>query len=214
MQIYWHGMHCIRIEASHGDQEATLVTDPYGSETGLRFPRTLAPDIAVLSHEEAKRFPLDSFTNAPFVISEPGEYEASGMFVFGIPLKGEGLKSPFAMIYRFEIEGMNVGFLGGLNRMLTEDEIGKLENIDILFLPVGGGAGLTPKQAVETITAIEPRVVIPMGHHVEGLKTALGTADAFCKELGVCRRQDSNKLKLTKKDLPTDDLLVAVLERA
>ena len=214
MQIYWHGMHCIRIEASHGDQEATLVTDPYGTETGLRFPRTLAPDIVVLSHEDAKRFPMDGFTNKPFVISAPGEYEASGMFVFGIPLKGEGLTSPFSMIYRFEIEGMNVAFLGGLNRLLTQEEIGKLENIDILFLPVGGGNGLNPKQAVETITSIEPRVVIPMGHHVEGLKESLGTADDFCKELGVCRRQDSTKLKLLKKDLPADDLLVVVLERA
>ncbi|MSR85310.1 MBL fold metallo-hydrolase, partial [Candidatus Uhrbacteria bacterium] len=107
-----------------------------------------------------------------------------------------------------------IGFLGGLHRMLTEEEQGRLENIDILLLPVGGAGHLTAKQAVETIQIVEPRIVIPLGHHVEGVKEKLGSADAFCKELGVCKRQDSNKLKISKKDLPAEDLLVAVLERA
>ena len=83
MQIFWHGNTCVRIEAEHGDQKATLVTDPYGSETGLRFPRTLAPDVVALSHEDPKRFPDDAFTNTPFLINHPGEYEANGLFVFG-----------------------------------------------------------------------------------------------------------------------------------
>jgi hypothetical protein len=67
---------------------------------------------------------------------------------------------------------------------------------------------------METIQAIEPRVVVPLMHHVEGVKQKLGTADAFCKELGVCRRENVNKFKIARKDLPTEDLLVAVLERA
>jgi hypothetical protein len=89
-----------------------------------------------------------------------------------------------------------------------------LENIDILLLPVGGGDRIKPKQAVEIMNMIEPRVVIPLYHHIEGLKNELGSAELFCKELGVCRRQDGNKLKIAKKDLPVDDVLIAVLERA
>ena len=54
---------------------------------------------------------------------------------------------------------------------------------------------------------IEPRIVIPLYHHIEGLKNELGTADAFCKELGVCQRQDGNRLKIAKKDLPAEDQL-------
>jgi hypothetical protein len=75
MQIFWHGFSCIRIEATHGDQQASLVTDPYSNETGLRFPRTLAPDIVALTHEDDKRFPTDAFTNEPFIVRTPGEYE-------------------------------------------------------------------------------------------------------------------------------------------
>jgi L-ascorbate metabolism protein UlaG (beta-lactamase superfamily) len=206
-------MSCVRIEASHGDKDAVLVTDPYGSETGLRFPRTLKPDVVALTHQDTKKFPMDSFENQPFVINDPGEYEVNGIFAYAIPVRTADETHPHHLMYRFEIEGMSIGFLGNLKRPLTDDEIEKLGNIDILLLPVGGGDLITAKQAVETIKVIEPRLVIPLAFHVEGLKHELGTADAFCKQM-VCKRQDSNKLKITKKDLPAEDLMVAVLERA
>lgn len=215
MQIFWHGLSCVRIESSVGQTEATLVTDPYGSDSGLRFPRTLKPDVVVLSHEDRKRFALDSFENEPFIVSEPGEYEVKGLFVFGTPLQnGNEKDGKQALMYRLEIEGMSIGFLGGVTRVLNEQELGKLENIDILLLPVGGGDTLTAKQAIEIVNLVEPRIVIPLDHHVEGLKKERGTADAFCKELGVCKRQDANKLKITRKDLPAEDVIITVLERA
>lgn len=213
MQIFWHGLTCVRIEAEHGDREATLVTDPYDSSTGLRFPRTLAPNVVALSHQDVKRFPLDAFTNEPFLISEPGEYEVHGIFAYSIPLKHETNEQPHGLMYRFEIEGTTVGFLGGMRRALTEEETNKLGSIDILLLPVGGGTYATPKQAAETIRAIEPRIVVPLAYNVDGLKQELGAVDAFCKEM-TCKRENANKLKLAKKDLPAEDLVVMVLERA
>jgi L-ascorbate metabolism protein UlaG (beta-lactamase superfamily) len=135
------------------------------------------------------------------------------VFAYVVPLKDAQHPWPHTLMYRFEIEGMSVGFLGGADRTLTDEELGKLQDIDILLLPVGGDDRLNAKQAIETISAIEPRVVVPLYHHIEGVQRALGTADAFCKELGVCQRQDANRLKITKKDLPSEDLLVAVLEK-
>ncbi len=214
MQIFWHGLSCVRIETSQGDTQATLVTDPYGSDTGLRFPRTLAPDVVALSHQDKDRFPLDGFESKPFVIVDPGEYEVKGIFAYAVAVVDAEHGWPHTLLYRFEIEGMSVAFLGGLHRVLNEEELGKLENIDVLLLPVGGHDRLDAKQAIETINAVEPRIVVPLYHQVEGIKQTLGTADAFCKQLGACQRQDGNKLKITKKDLPADDVMVAVLERA
>ena len=90
----------------------------------------------------------------------------------------------------------------------------ELGDIDILALPVGGGNVLDSKTAADAITTIEPRIVVPMYYDTPGVKEKLGSVDAFCKQLGVCKRQDSNKLKIVKKDLPPEDMLVAVLERA
>ena len=88
----------------------------------------------------------------------------------------------------------------------------RLENIDILLIPAGGGDYLSAKQAAETIQVIEPRIVIPLNYHLDGIKPKLGTVEAFCKEVGG-KRQDANKLKIARKDLPADDMIITVLER-
>lgn len=214
MQIYWHGLSSVRIECQHGDTTATLVTDPYGADSGLKFPRGIATDIAVLSNQNRELFPLGVLDGKPFVVADPGEYEVGGVFMYAFPLPSEGTSYPHALAYRFEIEGMSIGFLGAANRKLTADEIGRLENIDILLLPVGGDDRLSAKLAVETMTAIEPRIVIPLYHHIEGLKKTLGTADAFCQEIGSCQRVDAAKLKIARKDLPSEDLIVHVLQQS
>lgn len=214
MQIFWHGYSSVRIEAKTGEQECTLVTDPFENEAAIRFPRNLAPDVLVLSHQDRKRFNLEAIQGTPFIISDPGEYEVKGMFIHGVqdPKADEGLLRP--VIYRFQAEGMTLAFLDGLLRRLTEAEFEALSNIDILLLPVGGGNTMDAKAAADTISEIEPRIVVPLSFDIPGLKQKLGSVDTFCKHLGACERQNANRLKIAKKDLPVDQIMVAVLERA
>ncbi|MCR4278815.1 MAG: MBL fold metallo-hydrolase [bacterium] len=250
MQIYWHGFSSIRIEAKSADTNATLVTDPYQNTSGLRFPRTLEPDVVVMSHPDQEEFNLESFANAPYLISEPGEYEKAGIFVRGVPSsavvkavkegdeedpeadrdeedaekeveeeKGEEKESKQVggvptIVYRFDAEDISLGFLGQINRQLTSREIETLGEIDILFIPVGGGDVLDAKSAHKIIDMIEPRIVIPMYYDVDGVKEKLDSVDSFCKALGSCARENVNKLKITSKDLPQDSMKVIVIERA
>lgn len=214
MQIFWHGLSCIRLEAKTTDVEATLLTDPYDNETGLRFPRTVEADLTLLSHQDRKLFNLETSEHPSFVISDPGEYEVKGIFVHGIqdPAQGKDAQRPVA--YRIDAEGISLAFLGHWNRALTNDEIDQLGDVDILLLPVGGGSVLDANAAASVISAVEPRMVIPLFYELPGLKEKLASVDVFCKKLGVAQRQDMNKLKIVKKDLPTDDMIVTVLERA
>ena len=55
------------------------------------------------------------------------------------------------------------------------------------------------KTAAETISTVEPRIVVPLSFDVPGLKQKLGSVDAFCKQLGACERQNANRLKISKK---------------
>jgi L-ascorbate metabolism protein UlaG (beta-lactamase superfamily) len=215
MQLFWHGYSSVRIEAKMGDTDVTILTDPYESEASLRFPRTLTPDILLLSHQDRSRFNLESVQGTPSIISDPGEYEVKSAFVQGIQDKtvDAGMKDR-SVIYRLVVEGMSIGFLGQLKRKLTPAEIEELDDIDILLLPVGGGEVMDAKLANDTIADIEPRMVVPLHFDIPGIKTKLADVNAFCKALGVCKRQDVSKLKITKKDLPAEDLLVTVLERA
>ena len=213
MQIYWHGYSCVRIETETRIGPVSLITDPFDADTGVRFPKNLTPDIVVLSHQEKKRFSMD-FENRPFLINDPGEYEVKGVFVNGIAVPNPDKLHPHGVMYRFVVEGMSIGFLGGMDRIPSDKEIADLDNVDILLLPVGGAGLLAPQQAMETITRIEPRMVIPLGHYIEGMKEETGHVDAFCQAMGACKRNDVTKLKIQKKDLPADEMVITVLEKS
>jgi L-ascorbate metabolism protein UlaG (beta-lactamase superfamily) len=215
MQLYWHGYSSIRIEAKMGDMDVTLLTDPYENETSLRFPRTVSPDILLLSHQDRSRFNLEGVQGTPFIISDPGEYEVKGAHVHAFQDKtvdaGETLRPT---ISRIVVEGMSLAFLGQLKRKLTSEELEQLESVDILLLPVGGGDVMDAKLASDTIAEVEPRMVVPLYYDIPGIKAKLASVDVFCKGVGVCDRQNLPKLKISKKDLPSDTLVISVLERA
>ena len=214
MQIYWQGYSSIRIETKVGEIACTVMTDPFENEASIRFPRATEPDILVLSHQDTKKFNISGVAGSPFLVSDPGEYEVRGVFVTGIQdsLADEGKQRP--VIYRIDAEDMGIAFLGGLHRELTNEEVDELGNIDILILPVGGGDAMEAKAASKIISVVEPRIVIPVNYHISGIKNKLGTVDQFCNSMGVCKRQDVNKLKVSKKDLPADEIIVTVIERS
>jgi L-ascorbate metabolism protein UlaG (beta-lactamase superfamily) len=213
MQIYWQGYSSIRIETKQGDESCMIMTDPYQNEASMRLPRTAEPDILLLSNQDTKIFNSEGVAGEPFIISEPGEYEVRGVFAYGIqdPSADAGKKRP--LVYRIEAEDISIGYLGCLNRPLTDFEIERLGNIDILILPVGGNGVLDAKIASKTMSQIEPRILVPVHYHVSGIKTKLDTVDQFCGALGVCKRENVNKLKISKKDLPAEDILITVIER-
>jgi L-ascorbate metabolism protein UlaG (beta-lactamase superfamily) len=216
MQIAWNGFSSFEITVKAAAGDVRIVTDPYQNTTGLRFPRTLEAEVLLQSHNEEDANNREAVVGTPYVIDLPGEFEVGGVFVFGVsaPLKREEKgRCMDNLVFRIEAEGMRLAHLGALDRELTDEELQKLENIDILMIPVGGGRVMDPKVAAEVISQIEPRVVIPMTHAVEGAKESLGSVDAFCKAFGTCRREDMNKYKVTRKDLPEDDMVIISLTR-
>ena len=72
---------------------------------------------------------------------------------------------------------------------------------------------MSPKVAAEVLAEIEPRIVIPMTHAIENVKEKLASVDDFCKALGACKRENTAKYKVTRKDLPEEDMMMVVLER-
>ena len=216
MHINWHGFSCFEIQSKTPNGEAILVIDPYQSTTGLRFPRTLEGQLVLMTHDEEDANNLASVSGHPYVIDMPGEFEVKDIFVFGIraPLKRTDKNGPIEhRIFRIEAEGMRIAHLGSLDRELTDEELQLLSNVDILMIPVGGNRVMSSKVAMQVIAQIEPRVVIPMTYHVSGVKETLETVDGFCKDLGSTRCEEANKYKVTKKDLPEEDMLVVTLTR-
>jgi len=141
----------------------------------------------------------------PFVVSGPGEYEVGDLVIrgFGIRTTYAGAER-FATIYQVTLEGANLLFLGALGEeKLDASVLGALGEIDIMFVPVGGGEVLDAAGASALAVKLEARVVIPMHYEKESLVS-------FLKEEGSdAKPQD--KLTIRKKDLLTMEGEIVVL---
>lgn len=216
MQIKWNGFSSFEVSCKTSSGNVELVTDPYQNSTGLRFPRTLQAQILLTSHDEEDANNIAAVTGEPYVIDLPGEFEVKGVFVHAInaPLKREEKSKPVKnIIFRIECEEMQIAHLGALDRPLTDEELQKLNNVDILMVPVGGGRVMDAKTASEVISQVEPRIIIPMTHDLPSVKEDLAGVESFCKEMGSCRREEANKFKITRSKLPQEDMLIATLSR-
>ncbi|MBI4090196.1 MAG: MBL fold metallo-hydrolase [Candidatus Kerfeldbacteria bacterium] len=201
MTIEWFGKTCVRLATS----EATVVVDPLDSASGLKVPK-LSADLVLATNQ---RISPKTVGGEPFVITGPGEYEVKKVFVYGLAVSNE--QADRRTMYLIEAEGLSCAHLGQLGHQLTNGELERLEGVDILFIPVGGHGSLNAEQAASVISAVEPRVVIPMQYRIPGLKENLDTVHAFAKEMGVKESEAVGKFKVTARDVPQDKMQVVML---
>ncbi|MCX6793235.1 MAG: MBL fold metallo-hydrolase [Candidatus Falkowbacteria bacterium] len=213
MQITWLGHSAFRLQGKTASDIVSVVTDPYKSEfTGLKMPRVEA-DIVTISHDHDDHNNLEAIKGEPFVLRGPGEYESKGVYIDGISSyhdNEKGAKRGENIIFRFEIEDIVVTHLGDLGAELDDKQLERLEGTDILLIPVGGNFTLDAQKAVSVINQIEPRIIIPMHYKVPGLKFDLDAVEKFLKAIAIKPRQEE-KLKISKKDLPQDNMELVVL---
>jgi len=215
MIITWQGHSCFKIQDKVGPEGVTLVTDPFDKEVGLKVPNFEA-DIVTISHDHHDHNNADALRGTPFIVNCAGEYDFKGVLVEGIDSyhdEKKGEERGANIIYRIEIDDISVAHLGDLGDVLDNAQLEKLVGTDILLIPVGGKYTLDAKKAVEVISQIEPRIVIPMHYRTKDSKNEqknLDDVEKFIKELGLTPTYEE-KLKISKKDLPSEDMELIIL---
>ena len=210
MYISYYGYTCFKIQSQ---QKTTVITDVFDKSIGLRPPSPKA-DILTYScaHFDCGNVAEKNNENQPIVINSPGEYEISGIAIDGIPAKHGGKlqqESFDTALYVFRIDDMVLCHLGDLGQKeLNEDQLEAVGEVDVLMVPVGGNYTVDYKSAAHIVNQIEPRVVIPMAYYLPGLKVKLDKIDLFFKEIGISPKEKIDKLKMTKKDLPPEEMEV------
>lgn len=122
-------------------------------------------------------------------INTPGEYESGGVQIGVIDGMIEILS-----------ERMTIAWMKKA-KILSDQELEKINGVNVLILGVGGGDFSETKTALEVLRQIEPSVVIPM--YKENL-------EGFLKEEGV-KTEPVDQYKFTYTDLPADERKVVVL---
>ena len=207
MEIVWHGLSCFRF-MERG--LASVVTDPYSPESGLSALK-LKADIVTVSHDAPNHNNVKAVKGTRRSISGPGEFEIGGVFITGLPMEDKSEESKKAKpntLYVFDFNGLTIAHLGNLSFVPSQAQIENLGAVDIALVPVGGGRSISPSQASEVISLIEPSIVIPMQFKTGDEKPRLGAVSRFLKEMGITKLDPLPMLKIGKSGLSDDTQVI------
>ena len=215
-KISWAGQSCFQISVSNSrDHSADIVIDPFDEETGLKVPNFSA-DILLVTHDHHDHNNVKAIKGTPFLIDGPGEYEVKEVFIKGIPSfhdDKEGKEKGTNTIYTIEAEGMRFCHLGDLGqKQLTDEQLEKIDSVDVLMIPVGGEYTIDSAQAQKIIAEIEPKIIIPMHYGLPKSKTKMDDVSKFLKTMGKNSVVPQDKLTVKASTLSKDGMEIVVLQ--
>ncbi len=209
MIIQWFGQSYFKIETKN----KIIAIDPF-SESALGIkPARFKADILLISHSHEDHNNKTAILGEPFVLEGPGEIEKEGIFIEGILSYHDnrlGRNQGYNTVYKIEVEDLTLCHLGDLGeKILKEETLEKLSEIDVLFIPVGGNYTIDAEEAVAIINQIEPKIVIPMHYQLKNSKIKLDALEKFLKAFGK-KPEELDKLVIRKTQLSQETKLIVL----
>ena len=193
MTITWQGDNYFKFKTNG----ISVICNPYSLNKKIKAAKARAE---LILFSDPSCLTEAKFDSSSFVISDPGEYEYKGVFVYGQQINGK-------IVYSLIIEDTKVAFLGEYGHdELSDSNLEFLEGADILILPIGGGDLTSVKEAGKIIRQVEPRIIIPSCFKKEQI-------DDFVKEIGL-KPEETDKFNIKKKDLPQEDMKLVALKNS
>lgn len=202
MVITYEGVEFIKI--THGD--LTVAFNPISKNSKFKSS-SFGANLCLITNNHPDMNGIETVTRGetkPFVISGPGEYEVQDLFIEGLLSHtnyGNGDKEKINTIYTLTIDNMKIAFFGAIGSTnlsnTVKENLGD-DDIDILFIPIGGEGVLDSAEAYKLAVKMEPKIIIPIHFGSVGEKDAL---KKFLKEAGSEDIKPVDKLTLKLKDL-------------
>ncbi|MCB9806197.1 MBL fold metallo-hydrolase [Candidatus Nomurabacteria bacterium] len=209
MIITYEGAEFIKIQ--QGD--TVVAFNPVSKDSKLKSSN-FGADIALITANHHDLNGVETVTRGekePFVINGPGEYEVEGLFIKGYSTKTNyGGTERINTIFSTKIDNINVVFLGAMSDTdFSADVKEDLDDVDILFVPIGGEGVLDASEAYKLAVKREPKVIIPIHFGSVGSKDALKD---FLKEGGSEDVKPVEKLTVKMKDIEKSEGDIIVLK--
>ncbi len=208
MDVQFYGANCVVING----KQARLVVDDNLSDLGAKSV-SKEGDVALFTSERA-----NPPKGAKIAIDQPGEYEVSGISIYGIAARAhvdeEGQRN--ATMYKIVIDDTSVLVTGHVYPELSDSQLEAIGMVDVMIVPVGGnGYTLDGVGALKLIKKIEPKVVIPTHYDdsVLSFPVPQQTLEQAVKLLTMEPKETLPKLKLKIGELG-DAMQLIVLEKS
>jgi len=178
MRIRWRGHASFIIET----ENKTIVTDPFSADYG--YPVTaVTADIVTISHDQHRDHnAVGTVLGQPQVILGIGKFELEGISITGIASYHDhsaGRERGANTIFKISAEGLGLVHLGDLGQKLSDQQVREIGNVDILMVPVGGRYTIDAEEAVGIVSALQPKLVIPMHYATPHLSFTLAPVEEF-----------------------------------
>jgi len=181
--VTYLGHSCFTIQLEDGP---IIMIDPYASY--VPYPALPQPaDIVLMTHAHVDHCPqsygeTDRYTGDPIEVfswDDQGRIQEGNWritddllvrFIEASHVTRTGSGQGYVSLFSFEVGGLRFAHLGDLGRILTSSQITALGDVDVLFIPVGGGPTIDAAEALTVIAQLPTvKIVFPMHYHVKDI---------------------------------------------
>jgi len=200
MRVEWYGQSAFSLDGA----EVSVAIDPFGDMSGLAASRGMQFDypqidgvdahLLLVTHEHIDHNGVDAIGGDPAVLrSTAGKLESPLGEVTAIASEHDeqaGTARGPNTIFVFDLDGLRVCHFGDFGQSALRDEqAAAIGEIDLLFIPVGGGPTIGGEQASAIVTRLHPRWAVPMHYRTPRIGF-LETADDFLARSARVERLD------------------------
>src|SRR6201991_2786267 len=218
MRVDWHGQSAYTLDG----EAATVFIDPWGDMSAAAangitwdYPAIVSPDstdLLIVTHEHSDHNGVEVITGEPTLVrSQAGTHESPIGNVVAIASEHDDVagteRGPNTIVV-FELDGLRVAHFGDFGQAaLRPAQRAHLENIDLLFIPVGGGFTIGGAQAAEIAKDLAPSWVVPM--HYKTVKiNFLETEQEFVDAMPKTQRLDSTSFETSDLERGSEPLVI------
>jgi L-ascorbate metabolism protein UlaG (beta-lactamase superfamily) len=221
ISISYLGHSCFTVQSEEGP---IIMIDPYASY--VPYPALPQPaDIVLMTHSHIDHCPAcnresDRILGNPIEVKpwdNMGRVQDQDLQVTDdllVRVTGAshvtalGGGSGYVGLLSFEIGGLRFAHLGDLGKVLTEEQINALQDVDVLFLPVGGAFTIDATEALDVISQLPSvKIVFPMHYNVEGITpwptiAPLLDFTALAEPVYTMVEQETHQILIDSENLP------------
>lgn len=201
MRVQWYGQSAFALEGDEGK----VFIDPFGDMSALTAARGIqfdypliegvSAELLLVTHEHGDHNGVEAIDGDPAIHrSTAGRLQSPLGEVLAIASEHDdaaGTERGPNTIFAFTLGGVRVAHFGDFGQSaLREEQARALGEVDLVFLPVGGGPTLDAAGARAIVEQIKPRWVVPMHYRTPRIGF-LESADAFLELFADVRRLDT-----------------------
>jgi len=191
MKIRWYGQSAFSLV----EDGTTVFIDPFGDMSGaaargmqFEYPAIegVTADLLLVTHEHGDHNGVEAIGGGPRTIrSTAGTFDDGAIVAVASEHDDvAGTRRGPNTIFRFTLGGASVCHLGDFGQpALRPEQRAAIGDVDILFVPVGGGPTIGGEPAVRLVRELAPRLVVPMHYRTDKVNF-LDPPDAFLEALG------------------------------